>query len=251
LPMRLSEFQAGMRDLLLGDYGNLESPPAAFADQVAANAIPLPERLKIYRGNMASNLTAALRTAFPMIDKIVGAEFFDFMARHYILSHPPIEAYLGTYGDQFDTFIAGFKPAENLPYLYDTARFEIALSRAYRAEDDRALDKNDLGKIKPENLPDLKHSSYPLNDLRAFCLAGDEGPAPDLGKGAVFLMIYRPALEVEIVTLAEHEYAFLENISKNNSLGDSLEKTIQDFPDFDIAACLQRHIALGSFQAAG
>src|SRR5688572_7027528 len=142
--MRLNEIQSQFRDLLLGDYDKLDSPPPAFALQVAANDIPLPERLKIYRGNMVGNLTAALRTTFPLIEKLVGGEFFNFMARHYILKNPPSDGYLGRYGDHFDTFISGFKPAQNLPYLYDTARFEIALNVAYCAENDQSIGQQDF-----------------------------------------------------------------------------------------------------------
>ncbi|MGQ0526514.1 MAG: HvfC/BufC family peptide modification chaperone [Alphaproteobacteria bacterium] len=245
--MRLNEIQEQFRDLLLGDYDNLDRLPSAFAGQVAAHDIPLSERLKIYRGNMVGNLTAALHATFPVIEKLVGVEFFDFMARHYILQNPPAHGYLGRYGHHFDTFISKFKPAQNLPYLYDTSRFEIALNTAYYAENDQSLNERDFSSLNPRsylkfpNSASFITSDFPLTDIRNFCLAPGRCTSPEMAKGPVYLMIYRPMLDVEIIPLEQDEFTFLQNLNQNKTLGDSLEKTIQGFPDFDVAACLRRH----------
>ncbi len=79
------------------------------------------------------------RCAFPAVERIVGEEFFQAMARAYVLAEPPRSPVLMDYGTTFADFIAGFAPAASLPYLPDVARIERAWREAYHAEDAEPL----------------------------------------------------------------------------------------------------------------
>jgi hypothetical protein len=74
-------------------------------------------------------LTEALKDAFPAVHRIVGPEFFQAMARAYIVLEPPRSPILLDYGAGFPDFIGEFEPAAVLPYLADVARIERAWRR--------------------------------------------------------------------------------------------------------------------------
>jgi len=63
------------------------------------------DRLNIYRNTIISGLTRSLRFAFPAVQRLVGADFFDGAARLFIAGHPPRAAYLDLYGDEFPDFL--------------------------------------------------------------------------------------------------------------------------------------------------
>src|SRR5260370_3608477 len=92
-------------------------------------------RFGIYRNNVVIGLGKALRNRFPVVEKIVGEEFFAAMARVFVTEQPPRSPLLATYGDNFPAFIAAFEPAREIPYLADVARLEAARTAAYQPAD--------------------------------------------------------------------------------------------------------------------
>jgi hypothetical protein len=256
--MQLSKIQEGFKTLMLDHPRALETPPAEFADLFTEGDIPLPERLKVYRNNIVGNLTEVFLNHFPLVRKIVGDDFLKLMARTYILAHPPQGGYLNAYGDDFDDFIKGFAPAKTLTYLPDVARLDIAMNAAYNAQDDAVLQPQDLAAIAPDdlaatNLPlrasaRLVASPYALEKIRAFCVEEQNPEAVlDVNQGASRLLVYRPALDVLIVSLSEEDFSFLNALACGQTLGDALEHTLTQYPAFDFQAFLQRHIMLESF----
>lgn len=87
---------------------------------------PAGKRFDVYRNNVAVSLTRALETGFPVLRKLVGAEFFSAMAGVYLRTHPPTSPLLQQYGQDMPGFLRGFPPAKSLPYLPDIARLELA-----------------------------------------------------------------------------------------------------------------------------
>ena len=83
--------------------------------------IPHP-RFGIYRNNVASALTNSLRVRYPVVEQLVGRDFFNAMCREFIANNKPNSAMLVTYGADFPEFISSFGPAEPVPYLSDVAK---------------------------------------------------------------------------------------------------------------------------------
>ncbi len=255
--MRLHEFQEQFRDLMLDAPEALESPSEGFAAQFEAGDIPLPERLKVYRSNIVGGIAETLCKGFPILEKLVGADFLRDMARRFVLAHPPEAGCLNLYGRGFENFIRAYAPAQGFPYLPDMAGLEIAMNEAYYAPDDEALGAETLAGLSPDDLGALRlalrHSArivcsdYNLAVLRAYCLA-PEGPIPDLRLPCT-LLIYRPNLEVHLVPLTEAEAFMLGLLQGGAALGNAAERIIADHPDFDPGAFLQKHLTLGSFRA--
>ena len=90
-------------------------------------------RFGVYRNNVASALTNSLRVRYPVVEQLVGGEFFGMMARGYVDEHKPRSAMLISYGAEFPEFITGFEAASSVPYLADVAKLESAWWKIGRA----------------------------------------------------------------------------------------------------------------------
>ncbi len=107
---------------------------------VGPDGEPSPKRFAVYRNNVVVGLTETLKDAFPAVRRIVGPEFFQAMARAYVVLEPPRSPILLDYGAGFPDFIGPFEPAAVLPYLADVARIERAWAEAYHAPEAPPID---------------------------------------------------------------------------------------------------------------
>ncbi len=261
--MQLNEFQNRFKELMLDHPKALENPPedlAAFCDvKTGGGNINLPTRLKVYRNNIVGTLTDLMLTTFPVMEKLVGKDFLEGMSRSFILENPPNQGCLSLYGDGFAEFVEEFELAKSLPYLPDIARLELALNKAYYAQDDTALTAEELSNVAPEELEDLQlslrdsvhlvSSRYPLTAIRDFCMAETQDGKLDLDQGSEKLIIYRPQLESVTALLESGEYLMLNNLANEQTLGKAVENVMNVQDDFDFQVFLQKHLALETFKA--
>ena len=112
----------------------------------------LDRRFAVYRNNVQHGLSRALAARFPVVERLVGPEFFAAMARVFAAQHPPRTPVLLDWGDAFPAFLSGFPPAQSLPYLPDVARLEGLRGQAYHAADAPCADPAALGALDPERL---------------------------------------------------------------------------------------------------
>ena len=93
----LLEVQAAMHcSLVAGDDAAMT---AFLADPAAA------DRLNIYRNTFILSLTKALNLCYPVVKRLVGEDFFEGAAQHFVTRHPPQTAYLNQYGGDFPEFL--------------------------------------------------------------------------------------------------------------------------------------------------
>jgi hypothetical protein len=119
-------------------------------------------RFSVYRNNVQHGLTRALAARFPVVEQLVGHEFFTAMARVFIAGAPPDNPVLLTWGESFPDFLDGFPPAAHLPWLPDVARLELVRGRAYHAADAAQVDPATLTVADPERLRLRLHPSVAL-----------------------------------------------------------------------------------------
>ena len=93
------------------------------------------KRYNVYRNNVTVSLIDALAATYPAVQRITGVEFFRAMARFHVRAMPPTSPLLFEYGREFPAFIEGYEPAQDMPWLADTARIERAWLDAYHAAD--------------------------------------------------------------------------------------------------------------------
>jgi hypothetical protein len=107
-------------------------PPAGLQ---AWNGSDPAVRFAVYRNNVVHSLVAVLADTFPVVQQLVGDEFFGAMARLYVVDHPPTSPLMHRYGAGLPAWIADFEPATALPYLSDIARLEWARLCAFHTAD--------------------------------------------------------------------------------------------------------------------
>ena len=197
-------------------------PPAGlFAPDPAEAA----QRFNVYRNNVQHSLTRALGAAFPVIEKLVGAEFFAGLARAFIAASPPRDPVLLHWGADFGGFLAQFPPVAHLPYLPDVARLEYARGRASHAADADAIAPEALSTGTPETLRVVLHPSVSLfsSQLPAMQIwlahqtyhtRAPIKPGPDHA-----LIARRPDFSVIVEPLDAGTHAVLASLNQGQSLG--------------------------------
>src|SRR5258706_3624010 len=82
------------------------------------------ERLDIYRNTFLHGLTKVLRLCFPVVQRLIGEEFFEDTAQIFIAEHLPRAAWLDQFGGQFPEFLRKFPPATAVGHLCGIAEME-------------------------------------------------------------------------------------------------------------------------------
>ncbi|KAA1175421.1 DUF2063 domain-containing protein [Rhizobium tropici] len=243
-----SEFAAALID-----------PDHAVPKGLTAWSGPEPaRRFGVYRNNVAIGLIGALASRFPAAERIVGAEFFAAMAHAFIRLHPPRSPLLLAYGDDFPEFVEGFEPTQEIPYLPDVMRLEVARGRAYHAADAIPADAALLATVEPEGLAKLKfaphpsasviRSAYPAVTIWAMNTGQIElaDIADWAGEDA---LIIRPEMIVEVHRLPLGGATFLERLFAGADLGSAFETSLAETADFDLSANLAGAFTAGAFVA--
>ena len=152
---------------------HLATVQKSFADAVRDASARVPEPIKgaarlaserrfaVYRNNVAVGLVSALAERFPVVQRLVGEEFFRAMARAYVTQEPPRSPVLLHYGATFPAFVDGFEPAAAIAYLGDVARLEFARGRAYHAADAAPLSGEQVSAIPADELAGMRVVLHP------------------------------------------------------------------------------------------
>lgn len=227
-------------------------------DDVISHAARRPvRRFNIYRNNVASSLTDVLEAYFPVVERLVGNDFFRAMARNFVIATPPTSPILSRYGAEFPAFLATFPPAHDLPYLPDVARLEWLRQRAYHAADAQPLRGDDLAEIamtelhnmvfRPHPSVGVLASSYPVVSIWRTNTLDDVVATIDADSGAEFALIARPDLTVHVVPLPAGTHTFASALYAGTPLGVAATGAIAADGAFDLQGALATLIEHGAF----
>jgi len=217
------------------------------------------DRLDIYRNTFLHGLTKVLRLCFPVVQRLVGEEFFEGTAQVFIAEHPPRAAWLDQYGGEFPEFLRTFPPATSIAYLGDIAELEWAVNGALHAPDTESLDIGRLATIEADDQgricfvanPSLRllRLGQPVDDIWHAILESDDEALRriNLDSGPIHLLIERRTTGVEVVRLDETAWQFLSELCS----GETIEIAVERAVDFDCANALAEHLALGRFSSFG
>ena len=219
-----------------------QPPPKGLVD---SSGRPAGKRFDVYRNNVVFSLLEAMRTAFPVIEKMLGPKFFNAVCGDFVRKHPPRLPILMFYGANFPEFLAAVEPLKKFPFLPDVARLELARRLAYHAADADPINPETLGEIDPEQLmqahfqfvPALQilASTHPIIDLWNFNMV-DGAPQP-VSDGQIAL-ISRPAFDPEITKIDPDMALFLNLLIDRQNLSSALDTTTNTYPEFDFSAAL-------------
>lgn len=252
------------------------APQPEFAAALLDAARPVPAGLRawngsdpavrfaVYRNNVVSSLVAALADTFPVVRELVGAAFFDTMARLFVARHPPQSPVLAEYGEDMPTFIERFEPAAALPYLADVARLERARVRAYHAADAPALAAQAIAAAMaaPEQLAGARLVLHPslsvIGSAHAIVSlwAAHQGQGRiedvDLNHGEAALVL-REHDDAAVIRIAHASASFIALLLAGETLGPAAERAgllaTRSGEAFDLADTLSILIGHGALTA--
>ena len=243
---------------MLSTNGTLESNSAGLFNAIKTNGLTAEQRLSVYRNNTQLGLIEALRDGYPVVNKLVGTDFFNQMAKDYIRRFPSKEGCLLFFGQWFSHFIQAYPPASSLPYLPDVARLEWLWHEAFHEADASPLAITILADIAPELYGMLSlwlhpsarllTSDYPV--LTIWQSNQDDiscNKDINLDEGGCQLLVFRPEWEVVIVNLDVAEFIFLTEMQQGSSINQAAEYALTADGSFNLLGLLERGFGLGLF----
>jgi len=211
--------------------------------------------LAAYRTSVLANLSAALTATYPLVQTIVGPDFFAAAARAYVMEVPSRSGDLNDYGDALDRFLGAYPPAASLAYLPDVARLEWRIQQVHRAPSAPAQDLTALAAMDGEEWDSLCFrldpghqllaSDWPLARIWAVNQPDYQGDfSVDFTQGQP-VVVQRQAEGVQVMALARGEYRFLDALGQCRSLAEAVAAALDHDPGFDLAEVLPRHLRSG------
>ncbi|MEM9577056.1 MAG: DNA-binding domain-containing protein [Pseudomonadota bacterium] len=204
---------------------------------------PAGARFSVYRNNVVVSLSEALKTAFPLVRKLLGAEAFAQLAAVFVRAHPPTSPLIMFYGDALPDFLRSFEPLQHIGYLPDCARLDLAFRQSYHAADALPFDASvlqggDAGLAARARLAPatrLLRSEWPLYDIWRFNM---EPGAPKPRAVAQDIMVTRPEFDPQPTLVPAGTIDWLALLDEGATIGDATDWVLSSHPDFDLAKAL-------------
>jgi len=206
-------------------------------------------RFALYRNNVTVSLVDALADTFPVVQALVGEEFFRGMAQVFMQMNPPRSRLMAFYGHDFADFVEAFPPAASVPYLAAVARLEMARVLAYHAADVDPLQPDTLqaALADPDKLTSLRLVLHPSvqviqSPFAVFSLwAAHQGALcistvdPEQAQAA---LVFRNGLDVVTLALVASSAAFVSALQTGQTLMAATDAASCIDPEFDLSHAL-------------
>ena len=249
--LALRELQMCFTALLLDQKGDVSA-------EILADGIDARERVGVYRNNVVEGFIKALAVGFPVIERLVGTDYFRQLAGEFQQAYPSRSGDLHHIGQPFAAFLRSRFEATEHAYLPDVAALEWAYQEAQIAADGSALSADAFRDVSPEQFESLRfvlhpacrliRSDYPIVRIWfANQPEAEEGEIIDLGSGADHVVVRRTPADIEFLALSLGEFAALERLSSGGTLGEALEAAEAADSSFELAAALSRFMQLQLF----
>ncbi|MFZ6749461.1 putative DNA-binding domain-containing protein [Undibacterium sp. Ren11W] len=254
------------------DMSDLENSQLVFAGALldVANtqaALPLfstelslrEGRLAFYRGNLYAIWNQALANAYPVLQQLVGLEFFEQMAHAYGFAFPSDCGDLNYFGADLSRFLRSASMTSDYPYFADVAALEWQVHRAYYAADADMLSLAGLLSAAGEDLQSATLRLHPATQLHQSATASaevwlahqseqEQGLPADLNVNN-FALITRKEWQVQVHALDCAAYLALQALAQGKTVEAALEVAMEQDAQFDIATQLNLWFSAGAFSA--
>ncbi|MEQ1525345.1 MAG: DNA-binding domain-containing protein [Gallionella sp.] len=213
--------------------------------------------IAIYRNNIFSNYRRVLSNVYPVIQRLVGEDFFTTMSDAYIHATPSRSGDVRNYGATFAEFISTYPPALQLFYLHDVAQIEWACHQVLNKPESVKFEVTQLAEIPAEQLAQshielcaasaLVSSPYPAVKIWQTNQPDYVGDGNvDLSAGAEYGLVLCQQFKVTLHPLSAAEFEFSSQLSQHKTLAEALLAAQIVAADFDLGSCLMRHISHGA-----
>jgi hypothetical protein len=251
-----------LRDLQLRFVAALyDGHDAVVTPYVAGDAADSAARLAVYRNNLREGFIKALALEFPVVERLVGEEFFRRTALDYQLQHPSRRGDLAHVGEPFAEFLRARFGGGEYAWLPDVAALEWALQEVAVAADAPGLATAALADTPPHRYQDLVFTPHPATRLvdspfpvvRIWQTNQPGAPAEtdDHDSGGDRVLVRRRGDELEFVRLPVAEFTFARMLARRTPLGLATDATLAVDPAFDLGAALTRLTLAGAFSRLG
>lgn len=229
---------------------------AALEAYVLANGIDPAARIRIYRNNTREIHLATLRAAFPVLERLVGEEYFRQLAFAYRERFPSTSGNLHHLGEHVPEFLAQRFADTEYRYFADVARLEWAYQEALVAADHALLDADRLRHIAQADYSRLALRLHPAVRLVASAFpvlaiwsanqpGGDAEQVIDLDRGGENVLVLRTEEGAQLHRLDAAEFVFLKHLADGVQLGEAAAAAAETGP-FDVGVTLRRFVGAGA-----
>jgi hypothetical protein len=211
-------------------------------------------RVDLYRHQLHAAFVRTLALEFPVIERLVGGEYFRRLGREFQTAHPSRAGDLQHIGAPFAAFLKQRFAGGPYDYLADVAALEWAVQECLIAPEAPAFAVHTLQSIAADDYAQLHlefhpacrvvSSGYPtLQIWRANQSACAPTQSIDLASGATRVLVQRRVAGVVFHLLSASELALCEKIAQDFSLATALAAAQRWEAAFDLGAALRRLIA--------
>jgi hypothetical protein len=239
----------------------LDAAPLDIAADIRADGVSATARLDIYRAHLRATFLRTLTLEYPVIERLVGREYFARLALEFQAAHASRCGDLQPIGAPFAAFLRARFGGGRYDYWADVAALEWAYQEVQIAPETadfncdllRHIDGADYARLHFELHPAcrLVASAYPVLDIWHANQTGCEStPIIDLASGATHALVHRRAHNVQFHRLSAASFALLAALAQSLTLGAALDAAQNLDADFDLAAALCEFVTLGALARA-
>lgn len=196
----------------------LKTKPGFSADQL----------VQIHRNNFIISVTESLKGTFKYTEQLVGDEFFDAVARQFILQQPPSTNNIIIYGALFSGYLASLPQLNEMPYIAEMARFEWLYEQCqnlplqmttFDVQSLQQVDPNDFGLLRFSIVPHCCTFTSQQNiHLLLKMIVNNEVKEVDLTKPCYLLLQKHPNFHIGITELSTEQWQLIQQLQKETTL---------------------------------
>jgi len=229
---------------------------ALFDESPAPGGTETAAGIEIYRNNLHEGFLKALALEFPVIQRLVGEDYFRQLARDFLHAHPSRAGDLHAIGAPFPNYLRSRFSGTEYAYLPDVAQLEWAYEQASIAADAAVFDVRSLARVNPDCYGELQFALHPacylvsslypiLRIWQVNQMDADMDLTVDLSIGPDHIITRRTDHGVELVRVQPGDFRLLECFARNATLGEALSTLQRIEPEFDLGDALRRLLELG------
>jgi len=231
-PMKLKALQEAFSQTLLYQ-------PSDIALQLKEKTgFTTDQLLQIHRNNFVISVTESLKAVYNCTLQLVGDEFFESVARHYILNNPPIENNIRVYGEGFPEYLVALPQLADMPYIAEMAKFESLYEHAQNFPiqqgnfDPQALQQvaaDDFAELQFLIRSDCTVFDSPQNIYLLFnMIKNNDVKEADLNHQCYLLLQKLPDFSISVIELSQPQWQLIKQLQEKVTLENLQPSSLQE-----------------------
>lgn len=215
-------------------------------------------RFGVYRNNVTIGLMRAMEANFPVVQRLLGAAYFEGFVREFVQKHPPSSPLMFAYGEHFAAYLEAAGDLDAYPYLGDMARLEQQIRLSHHEADEPCLSASALADVPESELADaifvpraataILTSPHAIHAIYMANRTAVTGFVDNVSE-AQAVLVTRPQFDVELNLLNETQLIFLNVLLSGQSFGNAADAAFIADERFDLSAAISMLLSSGAFQS--